>query len=76
MNAFEKLEVWKQSVQLCADLYIELKGSKEYGFKDQITRAALSIPPILLRVVSTIPEKKNFAIWPTPKLLPANFKRS
>jgi four helix bundle protein len=44
VNAFENLEVWKQSVQLCADLYIELKDSKEYGFKDQITRAALSIP--------------------------------
>ena len=58
MNAFEKLEVWKQSVQLCADLYIELKDSKEYGFKDQITRAALTIPPILLRVVSTIQKRK------------------
>tara|TARA_B110001469_G_scaffold62089_1_gene59579 strand:+ start:1710 stop:2021 length:312 start_codon:yes stop_codon:yes gene_type:complete len=44
MNAFENLEVWKQSVQLCADLYIYLKDSKEFGFKDQITRSALSIP--------------------------------
>lgn len=44
MNAFENLEVWKQSVQLCADLYIYFKDSKEYGFKDQITRSALSIP--------------------------------
>jgi four helix bundle protein len=40
MNAFENLEVWKQSVRLCADLYID---SKEYGFKDRITRTALSI---------------------------------
>jgi four helix bundle protein len=44
MNKFENLEVWKQSVRLCADLYIHLKDSKEYGFKDQITRSALSIP--------------------------------
>ena len=44
MNAFENLVVWQESVQFCADLYLELKNCKDYGFKDQITRAALSIP--------------------------------
>jgi four helix bundle protein len=44
MNSFENLETWKQSVQLSADLYVYFQDSKEYGFKDQITRAALSIP--------------------------------
>lgn len=44
MNSFENLEVWKQSVQLSAELYTYFSESKEYGFKDQITRAALSIP--------------------------------
>jgi four helix bundle protein len=29
---------------MCAHLYIELKDFKEYGFEDQITRAALSSP--------------------------------
>ena len=33
MNAFEKLEVWKQSLQLCADLYIELKTLKNTDSK-------------------------------------------
>ena len=44
MNSFENLEVWKQSVSLCAELYRYFRSSREYGFKDQITRAALSIP--------------------------------
>jgi len=41
---FENLEVWKKSVRLSADLYKELKGLKDYGFRDQITRSGLSIP--------------------------------
>ncbi len=44
MDSFEKLEVWKRSSRLCVMLYQELKGSKDWGFRDQITRAALSIP--------------------------------
>ena len=42
--AFEDLDVWKRSAGLSADIYIELKQLKEYGFKDQITRSGLSIP--------------------------------
>ena len=41
---FENLEVWKSSARLSAELYKELKGLKDYGFKDQITRSGLSIP--------------------------------
>jgi four helix bundle protein len=42
--AFEDLEVWKKSARLSGDIYRELKGLKDYGFKDQITRSGLSIP--------------------------------
>lgn len=42
--SFEKLEVWKKSARLSADLYLELRQLKDYGFKDQITRAGLSVP--------------------------------
>jgi four helix bundle protein len=42
--AFEDLEVWKKSVRLCCHVYKELRGLKDYGFRDQITRAVLSIP--------------------------------
>jgi four helix bundle protein len=44
MDALENLEVWKRACRLSVSLYQEMTGSKEYGFKDQITRAALSIP--------------------------------
>ena len=42
--AFEDLEVWKRSVALSAEIYLELKLLRDYGFKDQITRSGLSVP--------------------------------
>ena len=42
--SFEDLEVWKKSARLSGNIYKELKGCKDYGFKDQITRSGLSIP--------------------------------
>ena len=44
MLKFEDLEVWKRSARLSADLYKELRDLKDYGFRDQITRAGLSVP--------------------------------
>ena len=44
MRVLENLEVWKRSCRLTVDLYRTLASCKDYGFKDQITRAALSIP--------------------------------
>lgn len=41
---FEKLDVWKRSARLSVNLYRQLSGSRELGFKDQITRSGLSIP--------------------------------
>lgn len=40
----ETLDVWKISARLSADVYKAFKNCKDYGFKDQITRACLSIP--------------------------------
>lgn len=40
----ENLEVWKISARLSADIYKKFANLKDYGFKDQITRAGLSIP--------------------------------
>lgn len=44
MEALENLEVWKRSCRLSVDLYKELNGYQDYGFRDQITRSALSVP--------------------------------
>ncbi len=40
---FEDLLVWKRSARLCAEIYRTFSDFRDYGFKDQITRSALSI---------------------------------
>jgi len=44
MSRFEELEVWKRSARLCADMYKAFSSLKDFGFRDQITRSALSVP--------------------------------
>jgi four helix bundle protein len=39
----EKLEVWKRSCRISVQIYRYFSSSKDYGFKDQITRSSLSI---------------------------------
>ncbi|MFA5548335.1 MAG: four helix bundle protein [Porticoccaceae bacterium] len=41
---FENLDVWKKSARLSAQIYKHLAELRDYGFRDQITRAGLSIP--------------------------------
>ncbi|MDR2510913.1 MAG: four helix bundle protein [Bacteroidales bacterium] len=43
-NTFENLEIWKESMNLCVQIYELMKNSKDFGFKDQIQRAAVSVP--------------------------------
>jgi four helix bundle protein len=40
----ETLDVWKRSSRLSVNICKYFKESKDYSFKDQITRAGLSIP--------------------------------
>lgn len=44
MPGFEELEVWKRAVELSADIYRKTREIRDFGFRDQITRAGLSIP--------------------------------
>jgi four helix bundle protein len=41
---FEDLEVWKLSMRLSLAIYELFKECKDYGFKDQIQRACVSVP--------------------------------
>ena len=41
---FKELAVWQRSVRLSADLYKATAGLKDFGFRDQLTRAGLSVP--------------------------------
>jgi four helix bundle protein len=42
-ESFEKLEVWRRSHALSIEMYRLLEHCRDWGFKDQITRAANSI---------------------------------
>ncbi len=44
VERFEDLEVWQEGMRLVSGVYEALRGSKDYGFKDQIQRAAVSVP--------------------------------
>jgi four helix bundle protein len=41
---FEDLEVWKRPARLSADIYKGIQQLKDYGFRDQLGRAGLSVP--------------------------------
>lgn len=58
----EDMDVWKKSSRLSVSIYTELKGLKDYGFKDQITRSGLSIPSNIAEGLDreSIKEKRNF----------------
>lgn len=41
---YQKLEVWSRSRTLSIDVYRNLQQCRDFGFKDQISRSALSVP--------------------------------
>ncbi len=44
IEKFEDLIVWKESMRLAVDIYKRLKGNKDFGLRDQMQRASVSIP--------------------------------
>jgi four helix bundle protein len=44
IEKFEDLKVWKESMRLSASIYKQFKTLKDYGFRDQIQRASVSVP--------------------------------
>jgi four helix bundle protein len=41
---FEDLEIWKESMEICQEVYAALKECRDFGFRDQIQRASVSVP--------------------------------
>ena len=41
---FEDLDIWKEGMKICKEVYSLFKECKDYGLKDQIQRSAVSIP--------------------------------
>jgi four helix bundle protein len=44
VHSFEELDIWKRTCRLSVDLYRILNDLKDWGFRDQVCRAAVSIP--------------------------------
>ena len=42
--SFEELDVWKKSCRLSVKLYNLLRDCRDYGLRDQMLRASVSIP--------------------------------
>lgn len=64
VGAFEDLEVWQRAARLSAELYKELQGLKDYGFRDQITRAGLSVASNIAEGMerATAADKQRFLV--------------
>ena len=62
--SFENLDVWKRSSRLCVVIYKTMAKLKDYGFKDQLTRSALSIPSNIAEGLerASNKEKRQFII--------------
>ena len=43
-TSFEDLDVWKRACRLATSVYEALRNCRDYGLKDQMTRAAVSVP--------------------------------
>ncbi|PSJ23347.1 four helix bundle protein [Halomonas sp. ND22Bw] len=56
----EQMEVWQRSKCLSVEVYRELKGLRDFGFKDQITRSALSIPSNIAEGFERYTEREKF----------------
>ncbi|MCW3804418.1 four helix bundle protein [Plebeiibacterium marinum] len=44
IEKFEDLSIWQEGVDLASEIYGTLSGCKDYGMRDQMQRAAVSIP--------------------------------
>ncbi len=59
---FEELDVWKKSCRLSVRFYGLLRDCRDYGLKDQMLRASVSIPSNIAEGSerNTVPEFKRF----------------
>ncbi|MEH6443353.1 MAG: four helix bundle protein [Oceanospirillaceae bacterium] len=61
---YENLDVWRRSRLFTIEVYKQCRGLKDFGFKDQITRSALSVPSKIAEGMEryTNPDKANFLV--------------
>ncbi len=59
---YDRLDVWMLSKDLSVDVYRQLTDLQDFGFKNQITRSALSIPSNIAEGAERLgdKERRNF----------------
>ena len=55
----EKLDVWKKSAALSAEVYTVLQNLKDFGFKDQLTRSCLSVASNIAEGLERVSEQEK-----------------
>ncbi|MCK0152824.1 four helix bundle protein [Alcanivorax sp. S6407] len=60
---FEEMEVWCRSVALSVEMFRHFKECRDYGFKDQITRSALSVPSNIAEGFERVSLKDRGRFW-------------
>ena len=55
----EKLDIWRDAVDLSIDVYKKTVTLRDFGFRDQITRSCLSIPSNIAEGMERISIKEN-----------------
>ena len=58
-HSFEDLEVWQKAFDLAVRIYEALKDCRDYGLKDQMCRAAISIPSNIAEGVERDSQKET-----------------
>ena len=43
-SRFEDLRIWQNGITLTKEVYLKFKDNRDFGFRDQIQRACVSIP--------------------------------
>ena len=60
-QSFEELEVWKRACQLAVRIYKLLQECRDYGLRDQMQRAAVSMASRILRKGLNVGARTSFA---------------
>jgi four helix bundle protein len=66
MGNFQELKVWQLARELAVSIYRLTQNrefSKDFGFKDQIQRSAVSIPSIFLKEMNLKQTNNRFVIF-------------
>jgi four helix bundle protein len=67
ITRFEDLDVWKKSMKISILIYNLFKNVKDYGMKDQIQRAVVSIPSNISEGFERISDKDSARFYTIAK---------